>query len=278
MSQTTESLAFVPEQKGPGGAAQNLPTDRNAAPGRTIAAAPQPDSPAAAMPQQPDALAVISAVVEQPAAARAVISAVTEQQAAAVGLAIRAEASWPESAHDHTAPSLPGFIVSTFSPIAAETATRCLGRRAAAVSLADPETSEAPVTAVVVITARGDRESAGHVARTVAAGGLLGPLLFFQSVPNAVAGHIAARWKLTGPVVCLADPASALEAAALLIEDGDADEALLVRVEQGAGGHDQAHAVLLSALNPALIVRTAPGTAPGTAPEIAPVIAPGGRP
>ncbi|MEY9890177.1 hypothetical protein ABIA31_003835 [Catenulispora sp. MAP5-51] len=218
MSQTTEALANIPEQKSSAGMPQNLPTDPSTPPGRVITAA-------------------------------------TDQQAAALGLAIRAEARWPESAHDDTAPSLPGFIVSSFSPIAAETASRCLGRRPAfsATQTAgpeDPETFAAPVTAVLITTARGDRESAGHVARTVAAGGLLGPLLFFQSVPNAVAGHIAARWKLTGPVVCLADPASALEAAALLIEDGDADEALLVRIEQGAGGHDQAHAVLLSSLIP----------------------------
>jgi hypothetical protein len=223
VSQTTEALATVPEQKGPAGAPQNLPTDLTGASRRATAA----------------------------------ISAATEDEAAAAGLAIRAEARWPESAHDDTAPSLPGFIVSSFSPIAAETAARCLSRRPArkteteSASFEDPETSEgraqAPVTAILITTARGDRESASHVARTVAAGGLLGPLLFFQSVPNAVAGHIAARWKLTGPVVCLADPASALETAALLIEDGDADEALLVRVEQTPGGADQAHAVLLAA-------------------------------
>jgi hypothetical protein len=222
VSQTTEALANIPEQKSSAGMPQNLPTDPSTPPGRVITAA-------------------------------------TDQQAAALGLAIRAEARWPESSHDDTAPSLPGFIVSSFSPIAAETAFRCLGRRPAfsatqSAGPEDPETfaarpgTENPVTAVLITTARGDRESAGHVARTVAAGGLLGPLLFFQSVPNAVAGHIAARWKLTGPVVCLADPASALEAAALLIEDGDADEALLVRIEQGAGGQDQAHAVLFSAL------------------------------
>jgi hypothetical protein len=199
MSHTTETIATPPEQKS-AGTPQNLPSDLTAAYGRVITAA-------------------------------------TAHQAAAVGLAIVAEARWPESAHDHTPPALPGFIVSTFSPIAAETAARCLSRRPA----------EAAVTAVIIATARGDRQSAAHVARTVADSGLLGPLLFFQSVPNAVAGHIAARWQLTGPVVCLADPASALEAAALLIEDGDADEALLLRIEQVSDGRDQAHAVLLRA-------------------------------
>lgn len=172
-----------------------------------------------------------------PAATAAAIPAAASDQAAAHGLAIRAESRWPESAHDDTAPALPGFIVSSFSPIAAETAARCLGRRETG-----PETDG--VTAVVMATSRGDRESAAHVARTVAAEGLLGPLLFFQSVPNAVAGHIAARWNLTGPVVCLADQASALETAALLIEDGDADDVLLLHIEQDP---DQAHALLLQA-------------------------------
>lgn len=211
MSHTTEAFAFVPEQKGPAGPPQNLPTDLTAAYGRTI-------------------------------------TATTPRQAAAAGLVIRAEAHWPESVHDHTPPSLPGFIVSSFSPIAAETAARCLSRRPGTEGISAGITEGN--TAVLITTARGDRESAAHVARTVADAGLLGPLLFFQSVPNAVAGHIAARWHLTGPVVCLADPASALETAALLIEDGDADEVLLVRIEQAVGGHDQAHAVLLGATTP----------------------------
>jgi hypothetical protein len=186
----------------------------------------------------------------------AAMSAVTGPEAAAAGLAVRAEGRWPESELDDAAPAVPGFIVSSFSPIAAETAARCLGRRPATSVTAATAGS---LTAVLIATARGDRESAAHVARTVADGGLLGPLLFFQSVPNAVAGHIAARWQLTGPVVCLADPASALEAAALLIEDGDADEVLLLRVEQSPGGHDQAHAVLLAAATPA---PTIPGGQP----------------
>ncbi|WP_228562925.1 hypothetical protein [Catenulispora rubra] len=231
MSHTTEAFAFVPEQKGPAGPAQNLPTDLTAAYGRAI-------------------------------------TATTPRQAAAAGLVIHAEAHWPESVHDHTPPSLPGFIVSSFSPIAAETAARCLKRRPATESITEgttngtTESTTEAVTAVLITTARGDRESAAHVARTVADAGLLGPLLFFQSVPNAVAGHIATRWHLTGPVVCLADPASALETAALLIEDGDADEVLLVRIEQGdheQGDHDQAHAVLLRPASPA---PAAPGERP----------------
>ncbi|MBS2538292.1 hypothetical protein KGQ20_36625, partial [Catenulispora sp. NF23] len=212
-----------------------------AAPGRAITAAvpQQVDRSAAADSAAAESQADSATVVSAPAVAvpALAITAATPDQAAALGLTILAEARWPESAHDHTPPNLAGFILSTFSPIAAEAAARCLSRRPVMAA------TDSPVTAILIVTSRGDRQSAAHVARTVATNGVLGPLLFFQAVPNAVAGHVAARWNLTGPVVCLADPASALESAALLIEDGDADQALVIRVEQGAP--DQAHAVLL---------------------------------
>jgi hypothetical protein len=163
------------------------------------------------------------------------------------GLAVVAEARWPESDLDQAPPPLAGFIVSSFSPIAAETAARCLSRRPAdAGPVGEPAVGPADrVTAVIIASARGDLDSAAHVAHAVDTGAPLGPLLFFQSVPNAVAGHIAARWRLTGPVVCVADRGSALEAAALLLADGDADEALVLHAEQSA-----AHAVLLHATPP----------------------------
>jgi hypothetical protein len=197
-------------------------------------------------------------------------------RATEAGLTVVAEARWPESELDHTPPALPGFIVSSFSPVAAETAARCLSRRptgsagtAATAEPAEPVVAtiaEAVVrsaglvpssaTAVIIASTRGDLHSAAHVAAAVDAGGTLGPLLFFQSVPNAVAGHIAARWHLTGPVVCVADRVSALEAAALLIEDGDADSALVLHVEQAGPGQaapdrTTAHAVLLRPASPA---------------------------
>lgn len=143
-------------------------------------------------------------------------------RAAASGLAVLASATWPESAADHTPPPLTGFIVSSFGPIAAEAAHRCLGRR---VPL-----PPAGVTAVIVASALGDLTSAAHVAAAVDSGERVWPLMFYQSVPNAVAGRVAATAHLTGPVVCVGDTGSALEVAALLIEDGDADEALVVEV------------------------------------------------
>lgn len=163
------------------------------------------------------------------------------------GLDVVAEAAWPEHDGDAAVPALAGFVVSSFSPLAAEAANRCLGRRPADGDAApeEPGRTQDPdgrLTAVVLVTARGDVHSARHVADAVDNGMRIGPLMFFQSVPNAVAGHIATRWNLSGPVVCLGDPASASAAAALLLADGDADEALLVHVEQDP---DRAAAVLV---------------------------------
>lgn len=156
------------------------------------------------------------------------------------GLRVLAGGEWPEGAEDGEVPVLPGFVGSSFSPLAAEVAGRCLGRRAGGAPVAG--------TGVVVVSALGDLEGAVRVAEAVDGGGAPGPLAFFQAVPNAVAGHVTARWGLFGPVVCVADCAAGVEVAALLVEDGDADEVLLIRVEQAAtaGARDRAAAVLLS--------------------------------
>lgn len=174
-------------------------------------------------------------------------------RAGAAGLSVCAAGAWPEGPADGEPPQLPGFVVSSFSPLFAAAARRCLERR--------PETGPDAVTAVVVVSALGDVASAVHVAAVVDAaggadgaggaqgGGGLSPLMFFQAVPNAVAGHVAAKWGLFGPVVCVGDTAAGVEVAALLVEDGDADEVLLVRVDQataGAGARDRAEAVLVS--------------------------------
>ncbi len=140
-----------------------------------------------------------------------------------------------------TVPSLPGFVVSEFSPLVVAAADRCLTARHGSPPAADEVGQR---TAVVIVSGSGDARMAEHVANAVDTGTRIGPLLFFQAVPNSVAGHVAARWHLRGPVVCLCpvDDARAegLAYARLLIEDGDADEVLVVLVEQAS-----AHAVLV---------------------------------
>jgi hypothetical protein len=169
-------------------------------------------------------------------------------RAAAAGLAVLAASSWPESADDVAAPALAGFLSSSFSPVAAEVARRCLQRRPVPRT-ETTATITAATTALIIVSSLGDIDSARRVARAVDTGGRIAPLMFFQCVPNAVAGYIAARWRLTGPVACLGGAGAALDAAGLLLEDADADEVLVIRIAHAATelDRDTADAVLLAA-------------------------------
>jgi hypothetical protein len=161
--------------------------------------------------------------------------------AAEAGLTVSASACWPETAADSTVTALAGFIDSNFSPLVAEVTGRVVRGRE------EPPASGA-VTAIVMVTALGDVTSASRVAAAVDTGRRVPPLHFFQSVPNAVAGYLAARWQLTGPVVCVSGTSAGLDVAALLIEDADADEALVVRVDLAVtdGDTDSAAAILVT--------------------------------
>jgi 3-oxoacyl-(acyl-carrier-protein) synthase len=161
-------------------------------------------------------------------------------------LNVLAQARWPEP-DDREVPPVPGFVLSSFNPMVAAVADRCLRRHYRQAPAPD---GEGGATAVVLVSASGDMASASHVARMVDAGGRPGPLFFYQSVPNSIVGLLAARWALGGPVVCLCptgDPMTdGLAEAALLIEDGDADAALVMLVEQfGAEGESAAAAAVL---------------------------------
>jgi hypothetical protein len=161
--------------------------------------------------------------------------------AAAAGLTVSVSASWPETDADAEVAPLAGFIESNFSPLVAEVAGRVLRGR-------DQPRAPGTVTAIVIVTALGDVTSAARVAAAVDTGGRVFPLLFFQSVPNAVAGYLAARWQLTGPVVCVSGTSAGLDVAALLIDDADADEALVVRADLAVtdGDRDRAAAILVT--------------------------------
>jgi Beta-ketoacyl synthase, N-terminal domain len=161
--------------------------------------------------------------------------------AAAAGLTVCASASWPEMGTDGEVPALAGFIESNFSPLLAEVAARALRSRAQPPGAGN-------VTAIVMVTALGDVTSAVRVAAAVDAGKRVSPLMFFQSVPTAVAGYLAARWQLTGPVVCVSGTRAGLDVAALLIDDADADDVLVVRVDLAvaAGDQDRAAAILVT--------------------------------
>lgn len=167
--------------------------------------------------------------------------AALHEAAAAVGVTVTSSACWPETDADGEVTALAGFVESNFSPLVAEVAGRALRSR-------DQPQASVKVTAIVMVTALGDVTSATRVAAAVDAGERVPPLLFFQSVPNAVAGYLAARWHLSGPVVCVSGTSAGLEVAGLLIDDADADEALVVRVDLAVtdGDRDRAAAILVT--------------------------------
>lgn len=192
-----------------------------------------------------------SSVMEPEAATRPETQSETQPQAdtaaAAAGLAVLAEARWPEAAEPE---ALPGFVYSTFSPLVAATAGRCLARRYGEAPIPQAEGER---IALILASVRGDVAIARAIAQSVDDGGRISPLLFFQSVANAVLGHIAKSWGIGGPVLCtspVTDPAAdALALAADVIADGDADTALVVLAEPActADEHDRAHALLVRA-------------------------------
>jgi hypothetical protein len=160
--------------------------------------------------------------------------------AAAAGLTVTASAFWPEADDGDEVTPLAGFIESTFSPLIAQVAVRTLERR--------EQPPPGQNTAIVIVTALGDVTSAARVATAVDRGERVFPLFFYQSVPNAIAGYLAVRWHLTGPVVCVGATTAGLDVAALLIDDADADDALVVRVDLATTGgeRDRAAAILVT--------------------------------
>ncbi|WP_194235748.1 beta-ketoacyl synthase N-terminal-like domain-containing protein [Streptomyces sp. CB01881] len=157
-------------------------------------------------------------------------------------LRILSQARWPDPERadpdlPDRLPPVPGFSASSFNPLVAEAAERCLRARHGA--------APAPGrTALLLASASGDRATARAIDEAASSGRRVPPLLFFQSNPNAVLGHIAARWGLTGPVVAISPveappgglPQDALDLAALLLADGDADHVLIVAAEQADPG------------------------------------------
>ena len=163
-------------------------------------------------------------------------------------MAIVARASWPEIPGDTLTP-IPAFVLSSFSPLVAEVADRCL-RACYGTPPAAP--ARGAGTAIILASRHGDAGTTAAVAQALAEGRRVPPLLFFQSNVNAVAGYVAARWGLAGPIVCTCPVgdliADGLECAALLLADGDASEALVIGAEHGSEGEgDSATAVLVIA-------------------------------
>ncbi|HEY2578263.1 MAG TPA: hypothetical protein VGI74_18315 [Streptosporangiaceae bacterium] len=161
------------------------------------------------------------------------------------GVVMLARAEWPASAGDEL-PSIPGFILSSFSPLVVEVARRCLSLYFGAAP-ADPVRGER--TAVVLASSTGDIATATAIAAAVDEGRRVQPLLFFQSNPNASVGYLTARWGLAGPVVCTLTGGDAMSdarhCATLLIEGGDADAALIILADQARDPAQRDHGAAL---------------------------------
>jgi hypothetical protein len=162
------------------------------------------------------------------------------------GPVVLARSQWPATEDDTLSP-IAGFVLSTFSPLVAEVAERCLRAR-----YGEPpaQPAHAGVTALVLASARGDVTTNEAAAAAAEAGRRVPPLLFFQSNPNAVLGWVAARWELTGPVLSIAPTGDLLAdgqaVAELLIADGEATEVLVIAADLDP---DRAEAVLLGRAN-----------------------------
>jgi hypothetical protein len=169
--------------------------------------------------------------------------------AASAGLAVLAEARWPDPGAAGPEP-LPYFVHSSFSPLVAATAGRCLSRWYGAAPIPPGEGAR---VALILASVRGDVAVARTIAQIVDGGRRMPPLLFFQSTANAVLGYIATRWGIGGPLLCTSpatDPeADALALAASVLADGDADTALVVLAEPAciADEQDQSRALLVRA-------------------------------
>lgn len=161
------------------------------------------------------------------------------------GVVMLARAEWPASPED-VLPPVPGFIVSSFSPLVIEVARRCLSLYFGTAP-ADPARGER--TAVVLASSTGDIATAVAIATAVDEGRRVQPLLFFQSNPNASVGYLTARWGLAGPVVCTVPGGDAMSdarhCATLLIEGGDADAVLIILADQARDPTQHDHGVAL---------------------------------
>jgi hypothetical protein len=165
------------------------------------------------------------------------------QGSAPAGLAVLASAQWPAGTEP---PAVAGFITSSFSPLAAAIADLCLQGY---FDARPADAARGERTAIVLASSSGDLGTATAIAAAVDRGQRVPPLLFFQSNPNAVAGYIAARWGLAGPVVCTSPAgdvvSDAIGSATLLIEDGDATAALIVVVDTSTDGGANGAALLI---------------------------------
>ncbi|KUF16799.1 hypothetical protein [Streptomyces silvensis] len=149
---------------------------------------------------------------------------------------------------DASAPPVPGFVESTFSPLVHAAVHRCLGA-------APP--GDGARTAIVLASTVGDATTLDTGSRSLVAGQAHQPLLFMQSTANAILGRLAVDLAVTGPLLSLSTAVPGgiagelLTTGALLLETGEADRVVLVGVELAAGDRAAAAHRALGTVPPA---------------------------
>jgi len=148
---------------------------------------------------------------------------------------------------------LPGFVESTFSPLAFEAARRCL--RANPVDGAR--------TAVVLASLMGDTTTADLASRRLVAGRVHNPLLFMQATANSVLGYLSREFAITGQQLSLStmdDPLSeSMAMAEILLDEPGLDQVLVIVVELAGTAR-------VAAVRAALAAGEPDGAGPSTAP------------
>lgn len=138
-------------------------------------------------------------------------------------------------------PNLPGFVASPFINLVQHAQRRCLAQAARQYA---PDS-----TGVVLASVLGDTTTADRASQAVADYRTPQPLLFYQSIPLAVLGHVSVEFSLTGPLVCLAGGADlfadTMETAEMLLEDG-AGAVLVTYVDAGGGRWSRSAATALA--------------------------------
>ncbi|MGW3571710.1 hypothetical protein ACWDSL_48900 [Streptomyces sp. NPDC000941] len=131
-------------------------------------------------------------------------------------------------------PRLPGFVESSFSPLAYEVSRQCLTERP----------GDGSRTAVALASLMGDTTTADLASRRMVSGQVHNPLLFMQATANSVLGYTSREFGITGQTFSLStldDPVTELLAMAdLLLEDPELDRVLVLGVELGGGERREA--------------------------------------
>lgn len=123
---------------------------------------------------------------------------------------------------------VPGFVSSAFNPYVSDVAARCL-------RVAQQGEGRRLRTAIVLASLCGDATTADLACQQLADGRAINPLLFYQSVPTSILGHLAREFPVIGSVTSLASTggiaADLVETADLMVSQDETDQVLLIGVE-----------------------------------------------